>query len=104
MMTLNVNGKEMTPEMMQQLKEKGLDKNINVIGDKQPFRSQQTMKNSLQKQITITNNQGELDVLDPSKKVAKGGVTVVNVKKTKAMMEIDRKNAEEKRKELELKK
>lgn len=47
---------------------------------------------------------GELDVLDPNKKVAKGGVTIVNVKKTKAMMEIDRKNAEEKRKELELKK
>lgn len=44
MMTLNINGKEMTPEMMQQLKEKGLDKNINIIGDKQPFRSQKTVK------------------------------------------------------------
>ena len=39
MMTLNINGKEMTPEMMQQLKEKGLDKNINVIGDKQGFKA-----------------------------------------------------------------
>jgi len=38
MMTLNVQGNEMTEEMRDKLKEKGLDKNIKVVGEKQPLR------------------------------------------------------------------
>jgi hypothetical protein len=40
MMTLNIQGKEMTSEMIAKLREKGLDSNIKVDGKKQQSWSQ----------------------------------------------------------------
>lgn len=70
--------------MMAKLKEKGLDKSVKVDG-KNPLRPQKTIYST---KNTFLN---DVDYNKCGAATTKNGVTVLNIKKTKAMLGMDNK-------------